>query len=132
MGDELDLLIIGAYFGEGTRRGNGFSHFLLGLVAPPHERRLHGGAGLPLFYPFCKVRSPLSDLDLWDCGFVGCGILMDRAPSGALPSRSGVFDGFAFLLDQVGSGYSVARLEQLRLELAAGRQVARVRASSDL
>ena len=35
MGDELDLLIIAGYYGEGQRRGGAISHFLLGVQAPP-------------------------------------------------------------------------------------------------
>ena len=34
--DELDLLIIGGYFGEGRRKTN-VSHFLLGVAVPPSE-----------------------------------------------------------------------------------------------
>jgi len=60
MGDELDLLILAGYYGEGTRRSGEVSHFLLGLRAPDFERRklpgMHAG-DTPLFYPFCKVGS---------------------------------------------------------------------------
>ncbi|GIX83138.1 DNA ligase 4 [Caerostris darwini] len=47
---ELDLLIIGGYYGEG-RRSNVISHFLLGLAS----RSRDGDPGC--FYSFCKVGS---------------------------------------------------------------------------
>lgn len=31
VGDDLDLLILGGFYGEGARRGGKISHFLLGL-----------------------------------------------------------------------------------------------------
>ena len=37
MGEQLDLLIIGSYYGEGKRRGGDVSHFLLGVLAPEYE-----------------------------------------------------------------------------------------------
>ena len=54
MGDELDLIILAGYFGEGVRRGGAISHFLLGLEAPPSERARFQ-SDHPLFYPFVKV-----------------------------------------------------------------------------
>jgi DNA ligase-4 len=58
MGDDLDLLIIAGYYGEGVKRGGGqgASHFLLGLKAPEYERqRFPKTNGQPLMYPFVKV-----------------------------------------------------------------------------
>ena len=31
--ETLDVLVLGGYYGEGTRRSNGLSHFLLGVVS---------------------------------------------------------------------------------------------------
>ena len=66
MGEQLDLLIIGSYYGEGKRRGGDVSHFLLGVLAPEYEETRYGktahykGTKLPLVYPFCKVGSGYS------------------------------------------------------------------------
>ena len=32
MADNLDLIILGGYYGKGTRRAGGISHFLLGVA----------------------------------------------------------------------------------------------------
>ena len=59
MGDTLDLLVIGGYYGEGERARGGVSHFLLGLKAPETEKLKFGAhTDHPLFYPFCKVEWP--------------------------------------------------------------------------
>ncbi|KAL8610583.1 hypothetical protein ACOMHN_006302 [Nucella lapillus] len=51
--DELDLLVIGGYFGEG-HRGGMMSHFLCGVAVPTGD----GGGGDPeVFHSFCKVGS---------------------------------------------------------------------------
>ena len=55
MGDELDLLIIAGYYGEGQRRQGGPSHFLLGLQAPASAKHIFKDVEHPRFYPFCKV-----------------------------------------------------------------------------
>lgn len=49
--DELDVLVVGGYFGVGHRAGM-MSHFLC-AVAVPKE-----GTEPELFYSFCKVLSP--------------------------------------------------------------------------
>ena len=57
MGDDLDLLILAGYYGEGRRRTfqSGCSHFLMGVRAPTSERHVHPNAKHPLLYPLCKV-----------------------------------------------------------------------------
>ncbi|XP_023218047.1 DNA ligase 4-like isoform X3 [Centruroides sculpturatus] len=57
--DELDLLIIGGYFGEG-RRGGLISHFLLGVCANDKNDEN------PVFYSFTKVGSGYSYKELCD------------------------------------------------------------------
>lgn len=47
--DELDLLIIGGFFGEG-HRGGMMSHFLCGVAVPEAN-----GEEPKVFYSFCKV-----------------------------------------------------------------------------
>ena len=66
MGDELDLLIIAGYYGEGNRRGGAISHFLLGLQAPASEKHKHPNVEHPRFYPFCKVGTGYSQQKLAD------------------------------------------------------------------
>ncbi|KAL6068764.1 DNA ligase, variant 2 [Balamuthia mandrillaris] len=60
LGDDLDLIILGGYYGTGLgRRGGSISHFLLGVVA---ER---DSAGRPsLFYSLAKVGSGYTDNEL--------------------------------------------------------------------
>jgi DNA ligase-4 len=63
--DNMDLILMGGYYGEGTRRSGGISHFLLGL----HEKKLTA-ADLdyyrdrkklpPRLFAFCKVGSGYS------------------------------------------------------------------------
>jgi ATP-dependent DNA ligase len=48
--DELDLLIVGGYFGEG-HRGGMISHFMCGVAQPPED-----GGDPKVFHSFCKVR----------------------------------------------------------------------------
>ena len=73
MGDELDLLIIAGYYGEGQRRGGAISHFLLGVQAPSHEKYKHGQTEHPRFYPFCKVGTGYSVNRLPSCAR-SCGL----------------------------------------------------------
>ena len=47
--DELDVLVVGGYFGVGHRAGM-MSHFLCAVAVPPKE-----GNQPELFYSFCKV-----------------------------------------------------------------------------
>lgn len=64
--DNMDLILMGGYYGEGTRRSGGISHFLLGL----HERRLSMDETKayeqdrrklpPKLFAFCKVGSGYS------------------------------------------------------------------------
>lgn len=54
IGDTLDLIILGGYYGKGIgRRGGTISHFLLGVMNTPD-----------LFYTVCKVGSGYSDKEL--------------------------------------------------------------------
>ena len=55
MSDELDVLIIAGYYGEGVKRGGAISHFLLGVLAPASEKHKHPNVGYPHIYPFAKV-----------------------------------------------------------------------------
>ena len=50
MSEDLDLLIVGGYYGTGPRAGL-FSHFMLGVYEPPIE-----GEHPTVFRSFCKVR----------------------------------------------------------------------------
>ena len=47
--DELDVLVVGGYFGVGSRAGM-MSHFMCAVAVPPKE-----GTEPKLFYSFCKV-----------------------------------------------------------------------------
>lgn len=47
--DELDVLVVGGYFGVGHRAGM-MSHFLCAVSVPPSS-----GDKPELFYSFCKV-----------------------------------------------------------------------------
>ncbi|XP_035224665.1 DNA ligase 4-like [Stegodyphus dumicola] len=58
--DELDLLIIGGYFGEG-RRSSYISHFLLGVAVPDSN-----GDEPKCFHSFCKVGSGYSLKELYE------------------------------------------------------------------
>ena len=49
--DELDVLVVGGYFGVGSRAGM-MSHFMCAVAIPPEE-----GTEPKLFYSFCKVYS---------------------------------------------------------------------------
>lgn len=58
MGDDLELLILAGYYGEGVTRNDGISTFLCGVRAPSSERaKLGVPPDMPLFYPFAKVGS---------------------------------------------------------------------------
>ncbi len=59
--DNLDLILMGGYYGEGTRRSGDISHFLLGL----HEHKLSAEEIAhyadrrklpPKLFAFCKVQ----------------------------------------------------------------------------
>eukprot|EP00118_Oscarella_pearsei_P008725 m.46483 g.46483 ORF g.46483 m.46483 type:complete len:987 (+) comp33697_c0_seq3:313-3273(+) len=50
LSDQLDLVIIGGYYGSGRRRGM-ISHFLCGVAVPPDTQ----GDYPEVFYSFCKV-----------------------------------------------------------------------------
>lgn len=56
--DELDLLILGGYFGEG-KRGGLISHFLLGVSSYDNDEN-------PVFYSFTKVGSGYSYQELYE------------------------------------------------------------------
>jgi DNA ligase-4 len=59
LGDTLDLIILGGYFGSGSRRSGDVSHFLLGIAEDITE------GSLPTkFYGFCKVGSGYSSTEL--------------------------------------------------------------------
>eukprot|EP01132_Coremiostelium_polycephalum_P002500 gene2500-3093_t len=63
VGDDLDLVIIGGYYGSGVgRRGGTLSHFMLGVpyFGPDGEDRCDD----PVFYSFCKVGSGYSYQEL--------------------------------------------------------------------
>lgn len=59
--DDLDLLIVGGYFGKG-RTKNLLSHFLLALAEPPEQ----AGADPTKFVTVCKVGSGYSMKELYD------------------------------------------------------------------
>lgn len=48
--DELDVLVVGGFFGVGHRSGM-MSHFLCAVAVPPEE-----GEEPKIFHSFCKVR----------------------------------------------------------------------------
>ncbi|GAM24471.1 hypothetical protein SAMD00019534_076460 [Acytostelium subglobosum LB1] len=57
VGDDLDLVIVGGYYGSGVgRRGGTISHFMLGVRNPEEPDNV--------FYSFCKVGSGYSDAEL--------------------------------------------------------------------
>ncbi|XP_076463012.1 LOW QUALITY PROTEIN: DNA ligase 4-like [Babylonia areolata] len=56
--DELDLLIVGGYFGEG-HRGGMMSHFMCGVAVPTED-----GSDPEVFHSFCKVGSGYSKKQL--------------------------------------------------------------------
>ncbi|PRP74389.1 DNA ligase 4-like [Planoprotostelium fungivorum] len=61
VGDNLDLLIVGGYYGSGVgRRGGTVSHFLLAVAVPDEER----AGGIKALHSFCKVGSGYSDEQL--------------------------------------------------------------------
>eukprot|EP00494_Astrolonche_serrata_P001821 UN01827 len=47
----MDCIILGGYFGDGSRRSGDLSHFLLGVCDPPENP----GDDPKNFYSFCKV-----------------------------------------------------------------------------
>ena len=49
--DQLDLLILGGFFGEG-HRGGMMSHFLCGVAEPTQD-----GSEPKVFHSFCKVQT---------------------------------------------------------------------------
>ncbi|XP_065834565.1 DNA ligase 4-like [Oscarella lobularis] len=51
LSDQLDLVIIGGYYGRGRRRGGMISHFLCGIAVPSDNPSDHPS----VFYSFCKV-----------------------------------------------------------------------------
>ncbi|XP_060566406.1 DNA ligase 4-like [Ruditapes philippinarum] len=58
--DELDVLVVGGYFGVGHRAGM-MSHFLCAVAVPPKE-----GNQPEIFYSFCKIGSGYSKKELQD------------------------------------------------------------------
>jgi DNA ligase-4 len=63
--DTMDLILLGGYYGEGTRRTGGVSHFLLGVLehplTPSEIERVKDRKVLPPpTYTFCKVGSGYS------------------------------------------------------------------------
>ncbi|KAN0022290.1 hypothetical protein ACTFIU_004466 [Dictyostelium citrinum] len=73
--DDLDLVIIGGYYGSGlNRRGGTISHFMLGVPFIPSKDQLDGTdididdeSSIDrnvIFYSFCKVGSGYTDLQL--------------------------------------------------------------------
>ncbi|XP_052777625.1 DNA ligase 4-like [Mya arenaria] len=58
--DELDVLVVGGYFGVGHRAGM-MSHFLCAVAVPPTD-----GDKPELFYSFCKIGSGYSKKELRD------------------------------------------------------------------
>ena len=63
MGEHLDLIVLGGYYGEG-RRGHwgtgGISHFLMGVACDDGSSAgdgTNGGASVRRFHTFCKVGS---------------------------------------------------------------------------
>lgn len=65
MRDNLDLLILGGYYGEGRRRSGAISHFLLGVTEPRDASKADSDSKAPRrYYTFCKVGSGYTDADL--------------------------------------------------------------------
>lgn len=68
--DNMDLVLLGGYYGEGTRRAGNVSHFLLGVfekqLTPPEIQRVMSDRRLPPppMYTFCKVGSGYSKVRL--------------------------------------------------------------------
>ncbi|XP_053273000.1 DNA ligase 4 [Pleuronectes platessa] len=60
--DELDLLIIGGYWGKG-RRGGMMSHFLCGVAEAPKP-----GEKPSVFHSFCRIGSGYTMKELYDLG----------------------------------------------------------------
>lgn len=65
MRDNMDLLLLGAYFGEGTRRTGGVSHFMLGILPKrltdeQVARQANRTVMPPQMMTFCKVGSGYS------------------------------------------------------------------------
>lgn len=58
--DELDVLVVGGYFGVGSRAGM-MSHFMCAVAIPPEE-----GTEPKLFYSFCKIGTGYSKKELQD------------------------------------------------------------------
>ncbi|KAL4236518.1 DNA ligase (ATP) [Mactra antiquata] len=59
--DELDVLVVGGYFGVGHRAGM-MSHFLCAVAVPPKD----GATEPELFYSFCKIGSGYTKKELQD------------------------------------------------------------------
>nr|XP_023667131.1 DNA ligase 4 [Paramormyrops kingsleyae] len=60
--DELDLLILGGYWGKGSRGGM-ISHFLCGLAEPPKP-----GEKPTVFHSLCRIGSGYTMKELYDLG----------------------------------------------------------------
>ena len=58
VGDDLDLLIVGGYYGSGSRRAGVISHFLLAVCASENPETDS------VFMTFCKVGSGYTDKQL--------------------------------------------------------------------
>lgn len=77
-GDDLDLIILGGYYGRGDKRGGYVAEFLLGVPiagSPEHPHKFHS---------FCKVHGPLM---LSVCVFVALALKSEphTDPSVCLP-----------------------------------------------
>eukprot|EP00005_Dracoamoeba_jomungandri_P014120 CAMPEP_0174278718 /NCGR_PEP_ID=MMETSP0439-20130205/61635_1 /TAXON_ID=0 /ORGANISM="Stereomyxa ramosa, Strain Chinc5" /LENGTH=611 /DNA_ID=CAMNT_0015371163 /DNA_START=565 /DNA_END=2397 /DNA_ORIENTATION=+ len=66
VGDDLDLIILGGYYGTGIgRRGGTISHFMLGVIGERDDCIGSTTYGKPTkFYSFCKVGSGYTDNEL--------------------------------------------------------------------
>ena len=57
--DDIDLLIVGGYYGTGIgRRGGTISHFMLAVPIPPQSQCIEGDDQIQLpsvYYSFCKI-----------------------------------------------------------------------------
>ena len=94
MGETLDLVVLGGYFGEGKRRAGQASHFLLGVMDDsPNVPRASR------FHTLCKVKLPL-------CLGVSCKLLLGSE------SLTG-----AYVSHQVGTGYSLTQLQFLNQKI---------------